>query len=126
NITRVTWPERAAAAWAPVDVRANAVQHRSITTGMRKKSRKFICRTNIVAQNRPPGIKIELMSRDVSAEEFPLRGKNRCCSTDFFQSRNFCAAFKNKVQNFSCRFFAAFLISRLWQGARESSVVNKV
>jgi hypothetical protein len=59
-------------------------------------------------------------------QEFSLRGKNRCCSTDFFQSRNFCAAFKNKVQIFACRFFAAFLISRRWQGARESSGVNKV
>jgi len=57
----VTWRERAGAACAPVDVRENAMQHRDITTGMRKTSRKFICRTNIVAQNHPRGIKIELM-----------------------------------------------------------------
>jgi hypothetical protein len=42
-------------------VRENAVQHSSMTTGMRKTCRKFICRTNIVAQNHPPGFKIELM-----------------------------------------------------------------
>src|SRR5205814_8037910 len=59
-------------------------------------------------------------------EEVVARGKDGARSTDFFQSRNFCAALKNKVQIFACRFFSAFLISRLWQGARESSGVNKV
>jgi hypothetical protein len=59
-------------------------------------------------------------------EESSPRGKRRARSTDFFQSRNFCAALKNKVQIFACRFFSAFLISRRWHGGRESSGVNKV
>jgi len=57
----VTWPEWAAAACAPGDARENAMQHRNITAGIRKTSRKFIYRTNIVAQNHQPGIKIELI-----------------------------------------------------------------
>jgi hypothetical protein len=62
----------------------------------------------------------------VCAKKSSPRGKDRPRSTDFFQSRNFCAALKNKVQIFACRFFSPFLISRRWQGARESSGVNKV
>jgi hypothetical protein len=60
------------------------------------------------------------------AKKSSPRGKDGARSTDFFQSRNFCAALKNKVQIFACRFFSPFLISRRWQGARESSGVNKV
>jgi hypothetical protein len=62
----------------------------------------------------------------VCAKKSSPRGKDGARSTDFFQSRNFCAALKNKVQIFACRFFSPFLISRRWQGARESSGVNKV
>src|SRR5690349_4310465 len=62
----------------------------------------------------------------ICAKDSSPRGKNGARSTDFFQSRNFCAALKNKVQIFACRFFSAFLISRRWQRARESSCVNKV
>jgi len=62
----------------------------------------------------------------VCAKKSSPRGKDGARSTDFFQSRNFCAALKNKVQIFACRFFSAFLISRRWHGGRESSGVNKV
>jgi hypothetical protein len=62
----------------------------------------------------------------ICAKKSSPRGKDGARSTDFFQSRNFCAALKNKVQIFACRFFSPFLISRRWQGARESSDVNKV
>jgi hypothetical protein len=62
----------------------------------------------------------------VCAKKSSPRGKDGVRSTDFFQSRNFCAALKNKVQIFACRFFSPFLISRHGQGARESSGVNKV
>jgi hypothetical protein len=50
------------------------------------------------------------------------RGKDEARSTDFFQSRNFCAALKNKVQIFACRFFSPFLISRRWHGGRNRQV----
>ena len=50
-----------ATACAPVGARESAIQVRNSATRIRKKSEKFICRTSIVAQNQPPGTKIELM-----------------------------------------------------------------
>src|SRR4030095_14857545 len=82
---------------------------------------------NTIAQNLSAGIHFRLLFSDLFARRSRRpRGKDRPRSTDFFQSRNFCAALKNKVQIFACRFFSPFLISRRWQGARESSGVNKV
>jgi hypothetical protein len=85
----VTWRERAGAACAPVDVRENAMQHRDITTGMRKTSRKFICRSNIVAQNHPPGIKFELMFCDVSAEGIFITREKSLLFNRFFSVKKF-------------------------------------
>jgi hypothetical protein len=44
----------------------------------------------------------------------------------FFQSRFFWGAFKNKVQIFSCRTFARFLICSRWQRASAAAHVNKL
>jgi hypothetical protein len=79
--------------------------------------------TNTIAQNLSGGIHFRLRLGHIRSRR---RGKDEARSTDFFQSRNFCAALKNKVQIFACRFFSAFLISRRWHGGRESSGVNKV
>jgi hypothetical protein len=74
----------------------------------------------------PPASIFDCSFRTCLREEVVAPRERRARSTDFFQSRNFCAALKNKVQIFACRFFSPFLISRHGQGARESSGVNKV
>jgi hypothetical protein len=57
------------------------------------------------------------------------RGASIVCAFDDseldFSSRIFCLAHKNKVQVFSCRIRARFLISSGWQGAK-SAGVNKM
>jgi hypothetical protein len=80
-----------------------------------------------IAQNLAAGIHFRLLLSDLFGQKGRRpKGRTGARSTDFFQSRNFCAALKNKVQIFACRIFSPFLISRRWQGARESSGVNKV
>jgi len=79
----------------------------------------------MVAQKTSPSIKIAGLILDEEKCERFARGKKIGLRRQLSQSRIFCAAFKNKVQIFSCRSFVRFLISSRWQRAR-SSVVNKV
>jgi len=112
--------EHASPAGALDEVREKARQIREIGTHIRKNA---FAGANTIAQK--PAASIHFRSPFWSVRSCH-RGKNEARATDFFQSRNFCAALKNKVQIFACRFFSAFLISRRWQRARESSGVNKV
>jgi hypothetical protein len=116
----VICPERASAACALDELREKVTQIRKIGTRIRKNA--FAGPTQSLKSYQPASI-FDCVLGPIRCRR---RGKDEARSTDFFQSRNFCAALKNKVQIFACRFFSAFLISRRWQGARESSGVNKV
>src|SRR5438874_6770902 len=124
NITWVTWPERALAACALDEVRKRARKIKKIGRRIREKMDSRGQHNRSKPVGRHPFL-IALFGH-VCAKKSSPRGKDRPRSIDFFQSRNFCARLKNKVQIFACRSFSPFLISRRWHEGRESRGVNKV
>jgi hypothetical protein len=94
----VTWPERAAAACAPLGVRANAAQHNKITMGTRKTSRKFIYRTNIVAQTTHPASKLNRCFKTFRRKEFHYEGKIGAVQPIFFSQEIFARRSKIKFR----------------------------